>query len=446
NVTYERYKYDANNSGNGQMVNGILSIDATDPSKPSVLSNFQSSSTFQSDWNYFSAYYNYGYMPTQENIVRTDTALVFMEQKLVSQPTQGSYGQSFTYTYSTRLRVVDLTDPTKPVQGLLSLPKADGYSGLVVDGANVMLSHYDVSGTGKAKFYLDRIDLSTPGAPKLASKINVPGSLLHYDKAHGRLLTSELVRTVVEDLTAEACYKRFAYADWETPDTTTYTVTTPKPGAAVPSDAGSAASNADGGVGMALPAPVQPPDPTGTCTGYTQQLQLVRFVDGGAVRDDTYKLGERERVSSSSLGDGRVAAIVSHGWTGWYNYGIVDGACYDCGYGYGYGYGRGESVGEPVDVLTLGGFDTGHFTPGRLSVANQQDPWWGWWGAPPVYANGNHAMIRSQSDAVIVDLTDTTKPTILSKTPIYSYATDLNASGNLVIMSLGEQGVERIDL
>ncbi|MDB4985843.1 MAG: uncharacterized protein JWN04_1021, partial [Myxococcaceae bacterium] len=29
NVTYERYKYDANNSGNGQMVNGILSIDAT---------------------------------------------------------------------------------------------------------------------------------------------------------------------------------------------------------------------------------------------------------------------------------------------------------------------------------------------------------------------------------------------------------------------------------
>src|SRR5690606_24145203 len=104
-----------------------------------------------------------------------------------------------------RLRVVNLTDPTQPVQSTLALPTADGYSGLVVDGTNVMLSHFNETSDGRARFYIDRIDLTNPAAPAIAAQVNVPGQLLHYDRPCNRVITSELSRVVVEDVTAEAC-------------------------------------------------------------------------------------------------------------------------------------------------------------------------------------------------------------------------------------------------
>ena len=52
----------------------------------------------------------------------------------------------------------------------------------------------------------------------IASQVNVPGQLLHYDGARNRVITSELSRVVVEDVTAEACYARFAHAEFVTPN------------------------------------------------------------------------------------------------------------------------------------------------------------------------------------------------------------------------------------
>jgi hypothetical protein len=302
-----------------------------------------------------------------------------------------------------------------------------------------MLSHFDETAGGRARFYLDRVDLSLPASPKV-TKVNVPGSLLHYDRAHARMLTSELVRTVVDDITDEACYARFSFADFaqKFDDAGMGSVAVrPAP------QADAAVGEGDAGVALPEPAPV----PVGKCTGYAQKLHLVHFVDGGAARDDTYALGESERLTSSSLGDGRVAAIISHGHQGWGWYGGVGGgiAVADC-FDYCSRYGSGYGASQPVDLLTLGGFDVGHFTVGRLTVANLQDPWWGFWGAPPIYASGTRALVRGQTDAVVVELTDPSAPSIVRKVPLFGSPIDLQASGNLVLLSLGMNGVQRIDL
>ncbi|MDB4977617.1 MAG: hypothetical protein JWN48_5958 [Myxococcaceae bacterium] len=442
NLTYVRWSSDSAGPDKYTytQVHGVLNVDASDPAHPVVLGKIENSSTYDASgysWDPFYGYYNYGYGPEQQNAVRTDNAVVFLEQRYVQGPMTAN---SNSYWYETRLRVVDLTDPTQPVQSTLLLPRADGYSGLVVDGANVMLSHFETTQTGRARFYLDRVDLSKPATPALLAKVNVPGSLLHYDKAHQRMLTSELTRVVVENLTDSECFARFAFADFD------YGNNGYASGSgSTPAATGSASSPVVGGSSDAGVAPApEPPPYRATCTGYTQKLQLVHFVDGGAALDDSYQLAERERLSASSLGDARVAAVVSKGHAGWYGYfrgGIAVDACIGCGGSYSYG-----GVSDPVELLTLGGFETGHFTVGRLSVANQQNPWWGFWGAPPVYASGNRALVQGETDAVVVDLTDPAAPSLVRTVPLYAYAQDLQASGNLVLLALGMQGVQRIDL
>ena len=460
NVTYQRWNYQNDVPGKGggysTQVHGVLSIDASDASKPVVLSKLETAETNGSSdsWYQFSNYYQYGYGTAQTSAVRTTTALVFLEQR--SSPTVTHANGSTTYTNEVRLRIVDLTDPVHPAQATLALPHSDAYSGLVIDGANIMLSHYETTTAGRAKFYLDRIDLSTPSKPTISGKVNVPGSLLHYDRAHERLLTSELVRTVVPNATATACYARFAFADFDYGNNGGSTVSYPTSGGATkapssptPVDASVVPSDADGGVSVAEPVTPPPPEPTGTCTGYLQRLQLVHFVTDGAVQDDSFALGERDRVSSSSLGDSRVSAVISHGYQGWFGgfgggpVGIAVDACLGCGGGRYYG----STVETPAELLTLGGFETGHLTIGHLTVSsNLQDPWWGFWGAPPVYASGTRALVQSQSDAVVVDLTDPTKPTIVRKVPLYATPQDLQALGSTVFLALGQQGVQRIDL
>ncbi len=392
NVTFGRYNYDG---GKYSSKSGVLTVDAADPSRPAVASRIEWVNTEggSNEWYVFSNYYNYVYMGAQTNAVRTERALVTLEGRYrastVSGPAQ----------YELRLRVVDLTDAKAPSVTTLALPEADGYGGLVVDGANVLLSRYEGVSTGRARFYLDRVDLSDPKQPKISEQLNVPGALVHLMRDQGRALTSELVRTVVDNITADDCYKRFAYADFLYRNNDSQQM-------------------------------------LGTCNGYTQRLELVRFVQGGVVLEDTVQLGERERLSSSSLGAGRIVAVLSHGDGAWY--GVADDCIGSCGYSY--------AGGEPAEVLVLGGFEAGKFEQGRLTVSSSTDPWWGFYGAPPVYAFGTRALVNSQDDAAIVDTSVITAPQLVRTVPLFGYAQSAAASGNLVLLALGMNGVERVDL
>jgi hypothetical protein len=407
-----RWSYSTNNY---TTTSGLIVIDASDPKAPKLASKLE----WQQDtdnggkidgspiypWSPFYGYYSYGFTGAQASTVRSESALIKLEQRWIYSATGG------TSTSELRLNVFDLSDPTKPTQTTLALPKADGYAGLVQDGKDVLFSHFDqIENGARARFYLDRVDLSDAKHPKLTDKISVPGALLHYDRANGRAITSELTRSTVENLTNQECWDRFGYAEWLQNGTE------------------------DGGY-----APYDP-NAKGTCTGYLQHLHMVRFVTGGAVLDSSYHLGESDRISSSSLGDGRVAAVLNHGYMfwGW----AVD--CFDCGRGGFYGGGASQ---EPAELLVLGGLAAGSFDVGRLTVADDNNPWWGFYGSPPVYAAGSKALVQSSSDVAIVDMSVPSAPKILSKVPLYGgSASDLQAAGNLVLLSLGMNGVQRVDL
>lgn len=406
-----RWSYDGSTSTTTQ---GLIVIDASDPKTPKLASKleWQSESTNYnvngfpdySPWGTFSGYYSYGYIGPQASIVRSDKALVKLEQRWKYMPLGG------LSTTELRINVYDLSDPTKPTQHSLALPKADGYAGLVRDGADVLLSHYDsIENGARARFYLDRLDLTNPSAPKLTDKISVPGTLLHYDRANNRALTSELTRKVVEDLTSQECWDRFGYAEW--------TVN----------------GSQDGGVYVPYDQ-----NSKGSCTGYVQHLHLVRFVTGGATLDSSYHLGDSDRVSSSSMGDGRVTAVLNHGYMYW-------GIAYDC-FACGRGGIFGGGTSKPAEVLVLGGLADGVLDVGRLTVDSGSNPWWGFWGQPPVYATGTKALVQSSSDVAIIDTSVPSAPKLLSTVPLYGYANDLEAVGKLVLLSLGMNGVQRIDL
>jgi hypothetical protein len=389
NLVYQRY---GSATDAGRVRTGVLNLNASDPKQPRVASKLEwdvDGGAF--GWGRFYGYYRYGYSPGQTSAVRTETALVLLEQQYAA-----TYEEA-----QLRVRVIDLRDPARPSEVSLALPAADGYGGLVENGRHVLISHYESSAPGRVRFYVTPINLTNPDRPLLSDKINVPGSLLHYDRASGRALTSELSRVVVEGVTPEHCYQRFADYTYD----------------------GTAVGN--GAI------------PTGTCTGYRERLHLVRFVAGGAVQEDTVELGERERLTSSSLGEGRMVAVIGdHRRYGW------GGPAVDCIGPCGYGY----SASNPVTILTLGGFELGRFTSGRLEAKGLQEAWWGFWGVPNVYASGQRALVLGNTDAAIIDLSKPASPAILRTVPLYSSPMQMQTAGNTVLVALGRMGVQRIEL
>jgi uncharacterized secreted protein with C-terminal beta-propeller domain len=402
NVLFNRYTYDA--AGGYRNVTGLLVVDVSNPSAPSLASTLtwiqaeSGPNYYREAWQPFYGYYSYGYTGAQANIVRTEAALVMLEQRYRESTTDG-------YSYDVRARVVDLRDAKAPSVTTLMLPTAQSYAGLVPDGANVLFSHYERSpGASSARFYVDRIDLSDPKQPKLTDKISVPGALLHYDRQNSRAVTSELMRTSVQGLTADECFKRFSYASY-----------------------GSSLIN-----GTYF---------DGICTGFLQRLRLVGFVPGGAVLEDTYQLSERERLTSTSLGDARVVGIIGQNTGGWIGGGIAD--CFNCGWGGGYYFG---TTSEPAEAFVLGGLEVGKFEVGRLKIGDSVEPWWGFYGSPRVYANGKRALVNSQNDAVVLDTSVASAPKLLRSVPLYGYVQRFDTKGNLALLALGMNGVQRIDL
>lgn len=127
--------------------------------------------------------------------------------------------QKYDYTFA--LDVVDLSNPKSPKHTSVPLPKALGATGLVAAGGDALFSHWAPSPTnpGKVRFYVDRLDLANPAAPKLSST-NVPGSLLATDATGKRALTVTY-KKVVEKIALGPCYEKWGYlAEWDYDDET----------------------------------------------------------------------------------------------------------------------------------------------------------------------------------------------------------------------------------
>jgi hypothetical protein len=94
-----------------------------------------------------------------------------------------------------------------------------GYGdGLALASGNVVASQHEedlADGSGRVRYYLDRIDLSDPAEPRFLDPVNIPGQVLRYDDNGQRLVTVDYVPEVVLGATASTCYEAGYGATYE---------------------------------------------------------------------------------------------------------------------------------------------------------------------------------------------------------------------------------------
>ena len=409
-VLYSVYRY---RSGSDQNMNtrGLLVLDASDPADPKRVANV----TWQLDgWSAYSGWYRYGYYGERHTSVRAANALATLESKWERTATN-------TNVQRVHLRVLDLRDLDDVHNEVLPFETGTSYSGLHLDGDVVMTSHLSATSPDgrRGRFYIDRFDIARPEEPRQLSKINVPGALVVFDSASQRALTSEQVRVEVEGkLSYQDCHMRFADAHW---------VSDERGRAGVVVAPSSVHRSGDAGVEEAQPV-------VGICTGYKQRLNLVRVEDSSARLEDRIELPENQRMFSLSMGDGVLFASVSHGQSSAFVASTCAGLC-------------GGLRAPATELLVLGGFASGTFEQGHLSVDDAAaNGWSGFYGAPPVYAYGQRALLIGQSDVAIIDASHPTEPVLVERVPLIGSVRYSEVYGDSALLTLGQQGVQWLDL
>jgi hypothetical protein len=380
---------------------GVMAIDASNPTEPKLAGQTEwSMPATNNNWYTYYGDWEYGGFGTSSPYLWHGALLAFLEEQSLSSGEEPDT--------RVRLRVVDLRDPAKMQSSTLDLGANQIYSGLIADGDRLWTSHFSrpAPTTTSAKFYADSIDVSNPAVLERAASVNVPGVLVHYDRASERAVSSELKRVVVKGLSAEQCYERFAQVQFE------------------------------------YDSPYQTTEnSTGTCIGLKESLHLIGLNERVAVMHDTLTLADDQRVISWSAGDGVLFATLGN-YGGYYRGGpATDIACFDgpCG-------GGASTKVPPVELLVLGGLSGDAFDIGRLKVETAKQSWWGFYGTPPVYAQGKKALLVGYGDAAIVDASDIGALTVERTVPLLGSTYSVELRLNSALLALGEQGLQWIEL
>ncbi|AUX35775.1 MULTISPECIES: beta-propeller domain-containing protein [Sorangium] len=201
-------------------------IDLRDPESPRIAS--QRVLPFSGSALYAYGYYYGAVVPTGDSVVQVGSTLVLRNTNYDPYYYYDGVGGETPASDEPSLEVLDLSDPSNPVHRSAALPAGAGHTGLQIDGTTVLTSRWVPlpDDPSKARFYLDRIDVSDPSSPVVRTPVNVPGSLLAFDGALGRALTVDYEPFELEVPSAEACYRAFAQNvdfeptspnDWEGP-------------------------------------------------------------------------------------------------------------------------------------------------------------------------------------------------------------------------------------
>ncbi len=160
-------------------------------------------------------------------IVKTESALLVGRTTYAYDNETGESTQSYSYD------VLDLTDPKRPrVVERFEMPArlvsggwGRGYAGCSVDmgygwmnwgygtaalvSGDIVVSQHEEplkDGSGRVRYYLDRLDVSDPSRPRLLDRVNVPGAVVQYDHETERAVTLEYTLDVTAGEGADACY------------------------------------------------------------------------------------------------------------------------------------------------------------------------------------------------------------------------------------------------
>jgi hypothetical protein len=83
-----------------------------------------------------------------------------------------------------------------------------GSSGALVSGDMVVSQHEEAAddGSGRVRYYLDRLDVHDPSNPTLLPEVNIPGQVVHFDGEGQRVLTLDYVASSEPGLSSQECY------------------------------------------------------------------------------------------------------------------------------------------------------------------------------------------------------------------------------------------------
>lgn len=158
-------------------------------------------------------YYYYG------DVISGGTAVVQYGSTLAMLET-GRVSSDWRDSSQTRtLRVVDLSNPARPaLVASVNLGTALGATPLLLQGSVVYTSRWNAipGAPGRVRYWIDRVDLATPAAPRVLPSVQVPGTLLAVDGA--RVVTVGYQRVTAAATSWQDCYSRVgvrAYFDSE---------------------------------------------------------------------------------------------------------------------------------------------------------------------------------------------------------------------------------------
>ncbi|HLV19956.1 MAG TPA: beta-propeller domain-containing protein [Polyangiaceae bacterium] len=377
-VVYHAYHYDSG----GKEASAVAVIDMADPAAPKLVSN-TSLEFVATGWYGYDAVVSAG-----ERVVQVGSSLVLLRSEFLYDD-QGNLANHRGW-----IEVIDLSEPESPHTAQLELAQASGLTGLFADGDAVLTSHFEPlsDGTGRVRFFIDRVDLSNPRAPKLTDKVNVPGSLFAWDAARDKAITVDYKTRVVQDVSQDECYARAGYAGvaW------------------IPNDTSEAAL-------------------TGTCTMTLYSLRLLSVQGSGATLLDTWEVPEEWRLGPAELGDDRLFLPLYPRKGGYFT------DCYGCG---------SRSV---IPLLVVGGIEDGALVTSTFD-ASDDSPYGGYVGQ--VVAFGQRvAYVNGMGDGVVIaDTSDAKKPAYVRTVPVDGYIRQLHGHGDLAIVSSGYDGVQLIDV
>jgi uncharacterized secreted protein with C-terminal beta-propeller domain len=388
-LVYDTYAYYYDGGSETKNRVGVVVVDVSDPSEPKFVAKHEILRS-----GYPGSYYGYGYglASSGKDVVQIGSTLGVLSTNSECANPECTYSNTHTF-----VDVVDLSDPATPRSKSLTMPVGLGTTGLVTSGNVIALSHYVAldSAGNRVRFFLDRIDVSDPAQPVMATPKNVPGSLLAYDADENNAVTVDYQAVTERKADYNECYEKYGwYAQFEYDDQQSYTG-------------------------------------PGTCYAIRQSLKLVGFSTPIPIVRGSYELDPGRYVGLSATGDDRTFVTMQN--TGYYYGGV------------GEGYGLGWSVVQDFEmpVIVLAGLRSGDFAVGELEVQGGD-----YWSASALQASGQRAILSAgwRGKLSVVDGADAASPSVVKEVEIHGYVSDLDVAGDRAVISLGLDGAQLVDL
>jgi hypothetical protein len=367
----------------------LVTVDVSAPSNPKVIAQADLAIGEREDY----------WRGTYGGVVVAGQSTVSVGNALVVLSTQPLYNDGNVYRgVTTRVRVVNVTDPSEPGVSTIDVPGENGTTGLFVSGKTVALGYYLSSPTdpNKVRFYVTQIDVSHPDLPKVQTPINVPGSLIGFDATSSNVITTDYQTITVPDITPTTCYDMY-------------------PSSAFVYDEKSG---------------------FGTCITTQHTIHLAKLGEASATLLGQKSLDPGERINQIAQGQDRLFFTSGSNLY----YGLSEGAvAQTSSSAYWYSFNEGK-----LPLFVVSGLSSDEFALGKLTLESGNQ----WSNVGNIVAWNESVLLSTgfQGKLVVVDGSVPADPLVRRTVDVNGYVNSLSVADGLGIASMGFDGVTTVSL